>query len=286
MHGAWAGKTIAPHIGGSSDHVAMLSGKAYWDDLILDYGDIADPDMDITWISISDPGVPDHEGFDGQMSKYETTNAQFAYYLNRAIETGDIIVDGSYVKGAIGWNSGQDFTGQNYYDLAGSGTTYNGATNGGAARIHWMGSSFTVDSGFENHPVTYVSWYGAKAFASYFGWRLPTEWEWQAVADYNGTFNYGCGTTLNNDIANYRNSVHPDGTTVVGALGTYGFGVCDMAGNVFEWTDSCYYANCDGNYRVLRGGSWAFYDYYCSVSYRYYYNPFGLGISFGFRVCR
>lgn len=38
LQGNWAGKHIAPHIGGSSDHVEMLSGQAYWDDLRFDYG--------------------------------------------------------------------------------------------------------------------------------------------------------------------------------------------------------------------------------------------------------
>ena len=156
--------------------------------------------------------------------------------------------------GASGSNSGADFVGQVYYDLAGPGYTYDGATNGGAARINYSGGVFTVDSGFENHPVTYVSWYGATAFCNYYGYRLPTEWEWQAVADYDGSYTYGCGTTINNSIANYFGSTHPDGTTAVGAFGTYGYGMCDMAGNVWEWTSSCSYSDCSGGCRVLRGG--------------------------------
>jgi len=126
---------------------------------------------------------------------------------------------------------------QPYYDLAGSGETCDGATNGGATRIHYSGSSFSVDSGFENHPVTYVSWYGATAFCNYYGYRLPTEWEWQAVADYYGSYTYGCGTSINNGIANYVGSTHLNGTTVVGSIGDpsgYGYGICDMAGNVWE----------------------------------------------------
>ncbi len=40
LQGDWAGKHIGPHIGGSSDRVEMLSGQAYWDNFIIDYGEI------------------------------------------------------------------------------------------------------------------------------------------------------------------------------------------------------------------------------------------------------
>ena len=241
------------------------------------------PDPDITWVSINDPGVPSHEGFTGYMSKYETTNAQYCEFLNAALASEDVIVGAdNIVYGANGSNSGADFVVQVYYYLAGSDWTYDGATNGGAARINWTGSSFTVDAGFGNHPVTYVSWYGSTAFCNYYGYRLPTEWEWQAVADYDGSYTYGCGTSINNSIANYYNSTHPDGTTVVGAFGTYGYGMCDMAGNVWEWTDSIY----SGSYRVIRGGSWYDGVYNCVVSNRSGNIPGSSLYFYGFRVCR
>ena len=182
------------------------------------------------WVYIEDAGVAGHEGFHGYMSKYETTNAQYCEYLNAALASGDITVNGSDVEGANGSNSGADFVGERYYCLVGPGYSYNGATHGGAARINWTGSSFTVDSGFENHPVTYVSWYGSTAFCNYYGWRLPNEWEWQAVADFKGSYTHGCGTDINNGMANYLNSTHPHGTTEVGAFGAYGYGMCDMGG--------------------------------------------------------
>jgi formylglycine-generating enzyme required for sulfatase activity len=234
------------------------------------------------WVQIDDPGIPDHEGFDGYVSKYETTNAQYCWFLNEALASGDITVDGSNVKGANGSNSGADFVGELYYYLTGPGYTYNGATNGGAARINWTGSSFTVDSGFEDHPVTYVSWYGSRAFCDYYGWRLPTEWEWQAVADYDGSYTYGCGASINNSIANYYNSTHPDGTTEVGAFGDYGYGMCDMAGNVWEWMENWYDAT--ERYRCLRGGSWVSLGGSLRCSCRDYYFPGNRYCDFGFRV--
>ena len=239
----------------------------------------------MTWVSVSDPGVPGHEGFIGEMGKYETTNAQYCQFLNAALASGDIIVGADIVYGANGSNAGTDFVGEDYYDLAGPGLTYNGATNGGAARINfnYTGSSFTVDSGFENHPVTYVTLYGSTAFAGYYGYRLPTEWEWQAVADHTvaDPYIYGCGPSINNSIANYYNSTHLDGTTVVGSFGTYGYGMCDMAGNVWEWTSTV-----SSGYRVICGGGWSHSDVNCTVSSRGNLTPFNTTYFIGFRVCR
>lgn len=237
------------------------------------------------WVSISDPGVSGHEPFNGQMSKYETSNAQYCQFLNAALASGDIIVDGNDVIGANGTNDGNDFVGEVYYNLAGPGFNFNDVNNGAAARINDSGSSFTVDSGFDNHPVTYVSWYGAKAFCNYYGYRLPTEWEWQAVADYDGSYTYGCGTSINNSIANYSSSTHPDGTTVVGSFDTYGYGICDMAGNVWELTSSLY--GSELSISSIRGGGWFSPGSYCKVSFRNFGTHIATnGPSTGFRVCR
>ena len=94
-------------------------------------------------------------------------------------------------------------TGENYYRTDGPAFNYCESVDGGKSRILFEGTTFTVDKDFENHPVTFVSWYGAMAFAAHYGWRLPTEWEWQAVADYDGSYTYGCGTEINSKIANY-----------------------------------------------------------------------------------
>jgi formylglycine-generating enzyme required for sulfatase activity len=244
-------------------------------------GGTSEPDM--TWVSINDPGVSGHEGFSGQMSKYETTNAQYCLFLNTALASGDITIGSdNKVYGANGSNSGTDFIDQVYYDLAGPGSTQSGATDGGAARINYSGGVFTVDSGFENHPVTWVSWYGSTAFCNYYGYRLPTEWEWQAVADYDGSYLYGCGTTINNNIANYDGSTHPNGTTMVGAFGAYGYGMCDMAGNVTEWTSSTMYSI----FPVFRDGSWGDLEHFCSFASWGINYPYEMNFGFGFRVCR
>jgi formylglycine-generating enzyme required for sulfatase activity len=243
--------------------------------------------MVIAWVSVTDPG------FSGRISKYETTNAQYCQFLNAALASGDIAIfttDHGLVKsvnGASGSNNGEDFVGQPYYLLIGEGDAGGGdPIVGGAARINYTGSLFTIDSGFENHPVTYVSWYGANAFCNYYGYRLPAESEWQAVADYSGSYMYGCGAAINNNTANYFGSTHPYGTTVVGAFGTYGYGMCDMAGNVWEWTSSCYYplSDCGNQPRVIRGGGWYYPDTTCAISFRGNSSKEDTACVIGFRV--
>jgi serine/threonine protein kinase len=242
----------------------------------------------MAWVTITDPGVSGHGGFKGQMSKYETTNVQYCQFLNAALSSGDITVDGFYVKGFKGLNPGTDFVGQVYYDLNGAGFTTDNANFGGAARISFNNGVFTVDAGFENHPVTYVSWYGSDAFCKYYGLRLPFEWEWQAVADYDGSYEYGYGpgNGIYNSRANYRGSDHPDGTTAVGAFGTtHSYELCDMAGNVFEWTNSCW-SNSDCMHMVIRGGGWNDVESWCSISKRNNQAKDGYSYGLGFRACR
>jgi formylglycine-generating enzyme required for sulfatase activity len=227
------------------------------------------------FVDINDPN------FYGQMSKYEVTNAQYCDFLNAALASGDITLDGTKVEGANGLNSGEDYVGQSYYKLDGTGWTGAGATNGGAARIRYNEGAFIVDSGFGNHPVTYVSWYGAMAFASYYNYYLPTEEQWQAVADYDDTYIYGCGVTIEPGIANYRDSENPDGTTPVGSYGQYGYGMSDMAGNVSEWTSTG-----SENSRIFRGGGWYSLDSDCAISIRGDGIPYANYTDIGFRVCR
>jgi formylglycine-generating enzyme required for sulfatase activity len=208
------------------------------------------------------------------MSKYETTNAQYCQYLNEALACGDVVIQSGEVYG-----SGGPYDGKIYYDMD---DTY--------AQISHNGSEFYVETrdGYDmsDHPVVEVSWYGAMSFADYYGWRLPTEWEWQAVADYDGSYTYGCGETINHSKANYDKdnplnlSSYPY-TSPVGYYPSYGYGMCDMAGNVWEWTSSV-----SGSYRVIRGGSWPYYDSSCEVSDWGNYNPGSAVGNGGFRVCR
>ncbi len=241
---------------------------------------------EIEWVFIDDdPGVSGHEGFNGDMSKYETTNAQYCEFLNAALDSGDVVVDGDLVKGAVGSNPGADFVGEIYFD------TYAADLD---SQITYSGGAFSVRSrdGYDmsNHPVVEVSWYGATAFCNYYGYRLPTEWEWQAVADYDGSYTYGCGTTISFAKANYYDNgyANPLGlssypyTSPVDCYSSYGYGMNDMAGNVWEWTSTV-----SGSFPVIRSGSCSNSDLDCMVSSRQdWFTPDRTYSLIGFRVCR
>lgn len=248
----------------------------------------------MVWVSIDDSGVddtgdgvPDHEPFNDEMSKYETTNAQYCHFLNEALASGDITV-GAYnvVYGADGSNGGADFVGEIYFD------TYDASTS---SQITFDGSTFSVRSrdsyDMSNHPVVNVSWYGATAFASYYGYRLPAEWQWQAVADYDGSYIYGCGTTIDQSKANYDDA-NPLGlpskpyTSPVDYYPSYGYGMNDIAGNVSEWTSTVIIVAQSSSYRVIRGGGYANSGIKCTVSYRNLIFPDKTYRFIGFRVCR
>jgi len=233
---------------------------------------------DIVWVSINEPLPNPPPNFVGEMSKYETTNVQYCQYLNAANAAGLITV---YTDNMVYATSDTSHT-QPYF------STEAASSN---SQITYSGSTFSVRSrdgySMANHPVVMVSWYGATAFCNYYGYRLPTEWEWQAVADFNGSYIYGCGESIDPSKANYGTN-NPLGltdypyTSPVGYYPAYGYGMCDMAGNVWEWTSTV-----NGSDRVIRSGSWSSIDRsHCSVSYRINITPEAMYGELCFRACR
>lgn len=233
--------------------------------------------MGFEWVQIDDPGVSGHEGFSGYMSKYETTCEQYSRFLNESLASGDIRVDNGIVYGNSGTYLNRKFI-----------ITHKTAYYSPIAFSDGVFAPRLYDGiDMSNYPASCVSWYGAMAFCEHYGLRLPTEWEWQAAADYDGTYAFGCGTTINTTLANYSGA-NPMGFTSVpqmspvGYYGAYGYGLCDMAGNAFEWTSSAYVPG----YRTIRGGCDALSSSYCAVGYRYARIEDITESSYGFRVVR
>jgi len=115
----------------------------------------------------------------------------------------------------------------------------------------------------DTHPINCVDWSQATALCAWAGGRLPTEDEWYAEASNKGSRQYPWGNeaaTCNTAIwgvGNNTDGCGRDSTWPVCSKpkGNSVSGLCDMAGNVWEWTSSLY--SNESSARVLRGGSWA-----------------------------
>ena len=171
---------------------------------------------------------------------------------------------------------------------------------------HWNGDEYP--KGTADHPVVNVSWFAAVAFCHWDGKRLPTEaeWEYAARGGLNGKeFPWGDenATPMR---ANYSSSGIRN-TSAVGSYAPNGYGLFDMAGNVWEfladeWGPYNPDAQIDpvagGNLflddsfltvhtrRVIRGGSWGGSPVNLRVAYRDSHPPEDARDFVGFRCAQ
>ena len=225
------------------------------------------------------------------MGKIEITRGQFAEFVKKS----------GYIAGDKCW------------------TLDNGSY--GEHKGNWRDPGYPQN---DRHPVTCISWNDARAYVKWLSnrtgkkYRLPTEAEWEYAARANTkTSRYwgdnpdkacryanGADNAAQAKIAGARSwSTHhcTDGfayTAPVGHFKPNAFGLYDMLGNVWEWTEDSYHDSFqdapavasawqgDGANRVLRGGSWNNSPSNVRAAIRYGNKPYIRFNSFGFRVAR
>ena len=183
----------------------------------------------------------------------------------------------------------------------------------------WMNPGF-VQTGA--HPVTCVSWSDAAAYAQWLSaqtghrYRLPSASEWEYAARAGGETVQPWGTDesaacANANVADKRAARRYPGWTVfacddgyvytapAGSFKANSFGLNDMLGNVFQWTEDCWHADyigapLDGSARTdgdcseheLRGGSWFSTPAYVRANYRNHFAADYRTSSVGIRLVR
>jgi formylglycine-generating enzyme len=263
------------------------------------------------------------------LDKYEITNGQYCQYLNSALGQGVITVESSGIVYQAGSGTSYPYCDTSksslYSQIAYSSGVFSVLTKGERSMandpmvgVSWYGS------------VAYCNWrsqqegkeqcYNLSTWVCDFnkhGYRLSTEaeWEYAARGGLSGK-RFPWGDTITHSQANYYsyagysydisptrgfNPTWNDGimpyTSPAGSFAGNGYGVYDMAGNVWEWCNdwysSSYYSSSpvnnptgptSGSYRVIRGGSWITYAYNCRVAYRINYDPGNRDGIIGFRV--
>jgi len=227
------------------------------------------------------------------------TNAQFAAYLEEALAGGALRRRGDEI---LGPHPGDPYHFGKHEKKYPPGDYQHYVLGDPANRIVEDGDRFSVAAGYENHPATMVTWFGARAYCEYYGWRLPTEAEWEKAAKGTSQRAYPWGDEITPQHANYYHSKDPfetaegfSDTTPVGFYNgqRYGdfqtvdaaspYGVYDMAGNVWEWTADDY---PQIHYRYLRGGSKADYAYDLRTWSRNSVEPEYRSPGIGFRCVR
>lgn len=246
----------------------------------------------------NDPVTIDH---DYEMMITDVTVAQYVAFLNTALADGTHKIDGDQF---VGFYPGDEFHGVKH-EIEITATDYIFVPlNDPASRFAFDGAVFTVKAGYENHPMTNVSWFGAWGYCEYYGYGLPTELEWEKAARGSGDdrpFPWGYDIARNNanfyasrdpfeDMGTFGSRTSPvgfyngqtyDGYQTLDSASPYG--LYDMAGNVWQWMADVYEGM---HYRFMRGGSKDTYDMDLRIWVRNNATPTYYSPGVGFRCVR
>ncbi len=230
----------------------------------------------------------------------DVTVAQYAEFLNTALADGSVKVDGTTI---VGYYPGDVFRGVKHEEEIKAGDWLYIPLDDPSQHIKFNGTQFTAQAGYENHPMTMVTWFGAWGYCGYNDWRLPTEVEWEKAGRGTDGRPFPWGDEILRNNANFYASRDP-----FEDMGTFGsrtspvgfyngksyegyatldsaspYGLYDMAGNVWQWTGDVYEGM---HYRFLRGGSKDVYDMDLRLWVRNNATPTYFSPGVGFRCAR
>ncbi len=264
------------------------------------------------------------------IGKYEVTNQQYCAFLNWADDNGWITVTNGVVYKAGSGTSYpycDTFSADYYSQISYSGDVFSVRTKGvrnmandPMVMVSWYGAAAYCN--WRSQQEGKEQCYNLSTWACDFskkGYRLATEAEWEYAAR-GGLVGrrFPWGDTISHSQANYLSDSsysydisptrghHPtwiDGiypyTAPVGSFQANGYGLYEMAGNVWEWCNdwysSTYYSTTpyphvnptgpiSDTYRVMRGGGWVYFAEYCRVAFRFGHEPRYRAFSLGFRL--
>ncbi len=162
-------------------------------------------------------------------------------------------------------------------DWAGAGANFSDELQGWTEANPNGATNLPTQEAVSAWPVTYIRWWGAKAFAEFYGARLPTEAQWEFAAKGGAQFTWAVYDGQDRSDANWNTLGM--GTVATGHVRSAisgnpnPFGLYNLAGNCWEWIADNYVAPYDTNpaenplvevdgstTRCWRGGSWNYHE--------------------------
>jgi formylglycine-generating enzyme len=237
--------------------------------------------------------IPAGEFYFGQHEDVENTDAyeimitdvtinQYADFLTAARTDGSIKIDDEKI---VGFYPGDAFHGVKHEEKIEAGDWLYIPLDDPSQKIEFTSKiSFGAREGYENHPMTMVTWFGAKGYCEYYGWRLPTEMEWEKAGRGTDNRPFPWGDEILRGNANFYSSRDPfedmgsfgSRTSPVGFYNGQKYGDWQWTGDIYEGV----------HYRFLRGGSKDTYDMDLRLWVRNNATPTYFSPGVGFRCAR